>query len=101
MLILAIGVTVLAALLAILPHARLVHALRTGSYATVEGTVANFVSADVMRKTPERWSVRDRTYEFYDARARSGLSSPGLVRSGMYVRIADVDGAIARLETLR
>ena len=101
MLIFATGFTVLAALIAILPHARLVHALRTGSYAKVEGTVANFVSADIIRKTPERWSVGDRTYEFYDARVRSGLSSPGLVRSGMYVRIADVDGAIALLEVLR
>ena len=101
MLIFAVGFTFLATAIAVVPHARLIHALRAGRYEKVEGTVTSFVSADVIRKTPERWSVGDRTYEFHDARARSGLSSPGLVQPGMYVRIADVDGVIVRLEALR
>ena len=101
MLIFAIGFTVLTALAAIIPHARLIDALRNGRYAQVEGPITGFVSADIIRKTPERWSVGARHYEFSDANARSGLSSPGLVHQGMYVRIADVDGTIARLEVLR
>jgi len=93
--------TVVAAGMTIVPHLLLVRALRSHRYATVEGRVDHFVSANLLAKTPERWSVAGHAYALHDARGRSGFASPGYVRPGMEVRIADVGGAIARLEVHR
>lgn len=97
----AVAWTGLSVALTIVPHVRLIRALRAQRYQVVEGLVEDYVAADLMRKTPERWTVAGRRYKFYDSRVRSGLSSPGVVQPGMVVRIADVDGAIARLEVNR
>ena len=93
--------TVVAAGMTIVPHLLLVQALRSRRYATVEGRVDHFVSANLLAKTPERWTVAGHAYAFYDAQFRRGFDSPGYVRPGMEVRIADVGGAIARLEVHR
>jgi hypothetical protein len=42
--------------------------------------------------------VGGHSYQLYDSRASEGFNSPGIVQPGSYVRIADVDGKIARLE---
>lgn len=76
-------------------------ALAAQRYQRVEGKVEDFVPADFLRKKPERWTVNGRRYELDYARLQLGLSSPGAVKPGQYVRIADVDGAIARLEVQR
>lgn len=89
---------VLAAVVTIVPHIQLVRALRQHEYTEVSGAVEEFVPANILAKTPERWTVSGHRYELYDSRIRSGLSSPGYVRPGMEVRVADVRGAIARLE---
>jgi hypothetical protein len=93
--------TVLAAGMTLVPHVLLVRALRTGHFATVEGRVEQFVGANLLAKTPEQWSVAGHTYRFYDARSHGGFDSPGFIQPGMEVRIADVGGAIARLEVHR
>jgi hypothetical protein len=64
----------------------------------VEGYVEDYVEADRLRKTPEAWTVAGHRYEFYDAQGKSGFDELGAVHPGMYVRIADVNGTIARLE---
>jgi hypothetical protein len=100
-LLIAVAWTLITGLLALRAQSRLEHALRSGQYHTIQSEVENFRAADLLRKRPETWTVAGRQYEFSYSALRSGLSTPGVVRPGMYVRIADVDGAIARLEVAR
>lgn len=100
-LLLAVAWTFITGLLALRAQSVLERALRSDGYRTVQGEVENFRAADLLRKRPETWTVAGRHYELSHFALRSGLSTPGLVRPGMYVRIADVNGAIARLEVAR
>lgn len=96
----AVAWTVGSALVTIGPHVVLVRALRARRFEVVEGTVDEYVGADLLRKTPERWMVSGHRYEFHFGRAHPGFDEIGVIRPGMYVRIADVGGRIARLEVV-
>jgi hypothetical protein len=84
-------------------HARFRGALDRGEYTTVEGRVFNFKQGDRGGHRDERFSVRSsgrvHTYRYRHSRPEPGFhQSHGPVHEGIRVRIADVDGAIARLE---
>ncbi|MBB4636554.1 hypothetical protein [Longimicrobium terrae] len=77
--------------------------LASGEYERVEGRVENFVPGDRGGHREESWTVVSggRTYRYRYAHSRDvpGFhASAGPVRAGARVRIADVDGRIARLE---
>lgn len=82
------------------------NALRSGAYTQVNGVVENFVPGDREGHRNEEWSVRSggRVYRYS---YRSSVDIPGFhrsagpVRAGVSVRVADVDGYIARLEIER
>jgi hypothetical protein len=77
-----------------------------GHYVTVEGTVEDFIAGDSGDHRPETWSVRDskglHRYSYSPSRGFVGFTQTqahgGPMRSGLRVRVADVDGLIARLE---
>ena len=82
---------------------RLRRALASGSYTVVEGYVQHFVPGDAAGHRDETWSVYSSgiTYHYryrWSVRASGFHQSAGPVRRGLYVRIADVQGDIARLE---
>ena len=84
-------------------HARFRGALDRGEYTTVEGRVFDFEQGDRGGHRDERFSVRRggrvHTYRYNHSRPRPGFhQSHGPIREGIRVRIADIDGAIARLE---
>jgi hypothetical protein len=86
-------------------HSALRQALGTGRFTVVEGTVFDFVPGDAADRRAERWAVNSggRTYRYeYGVDLSPGYrlsgAHGGLVRDGSRVRIADVDGRIARLE---
>ena len=84
-------------------------ALREGRYTLVTGTVRGFVPGDRGDKLEEQWCVvsagREHCYGYSPSRLEPGYrrSQPygGAVREGTRVRVADVDGRIARLEIAR
>jgi hypothetical protein len=77
--------------------------LRNGEYTQVEGHVQDFIPGDRQGHREESWSVRSKG-ETYTYRYRTPDQVPGFhqsagpIREGQRVRIADVDGYIARLE---
>lgn len=78
-------------------------ALNTGTYTHVEGIVEDFVPGDRAGHVDESWRVRSGgevyTYSYSSSMRVPGFHrSAGPIRSGLHVRIADVDGYIARLE---
>lgn len=82
---------------------RLRAALRRGSYELVEGTIQDFTPGDEGGHRMERWSVvsggRTYRYEYVWSQYEPGFrQSAGPIREGLHVRIADVQGQIARLE---
>ena len=93
--------TIIATAVTVVPHFRLASALRRHRYEVVDGSVSDYVEANVLRKTPEEWTVNGHRYVFYDARSHAGFDVLGVVHAGMRVRIADVAGKIARLEIAR
>jgi hypothetical protein len=77
--------------------------LNRGDYVLVEGRVENFVRGDRGGHRDESWSVRSggrlHTYRYSWATMVPGFhGSAGPIREGLHVRLADVDGHIARLE---
>ena len=77
--------------------------LGSGDYVVVEGRVENFVPGDKGGHRDERWSVRSGgrlyTYRYKWSTMVPGFHrSAGPIREGLHVRLADVDGYIARLE---
>jgi len=84
-------------------HARLAAALRDGAFTVVEGTVHDRPSAD-----GSAWVVESGPAAHWYRYAGTGLATgyhrarPGAggLRDGDSVRLADVDGRIARLEVL-
>lgn len=79
-------------------YGHLIEALQTHRYAVVEGTVSGFVSEGPGGHPPETWQVNGHYYRVSTYEVTSGLGQPGKVHPGEYVRIADVDGTIARIE---
>ena len=83
-------------------YAGLRSALRTGSYLTVEGVVTEFVPGRSDGHPAESFVVNGHRYEYSPYIVTSGFSQiqshGGPIREGLRVRIADVDGTIARLE---
>lgn len=97
------GMAIMTGLLGFLEHARVRRALERGDYTVVEGTVTEFARGDRGGHRDERFSVRSggriHTYRYRSSMGAPGFhQSHGPVRAGLRVRIADVDGAIARLE---
>jgi hypothetical protein len=77
--------------------------LSSGDYVVVEGRVENFVRGDKGGHKEESWSVRSGgrlyTYRYKWSTVVPGFhGSAGPIREGLHVRLADVDGYIARLE---
>ena len=79
--------------------------LEKGDVTLVEGRVVNFVPQDSTGHPIERFDVGSHHYEvsrwilapgYHTARWEGGTIAPG-----MYVRISDVDGHIARAEVRR
>jgi hypothetical protein len=84
-------------------RARFADALDRGEYTLVEGAVFGLERGDRGGHRDERFSVRsgDRvyTYRYSHSRDERGFhESHGPIREGYRVRIADIDGTIARLE---
>jgi hypothetical protein len=80
--------------------------LEHGNYRLVEGTVAEFNPEQSMIKRPESFIVvspaESTRYSYSRAIGTQGLNnSHGHIRNGVRVRIADVDGKIARLEVAK
>jgi len=82
------------------------NALRSGRFTVVEGRVRNFHPSDPGDHTDETWEVESGGRMYRYAYAPSSLT-PGFrktsvhggpVHEGLRVRVADVDGYIARLE---
>jgi hypothetical protein len=82
------------------------NALRSGRFTVVEGRVRNFQPSDPGDHGDERWEVESGGRVYRYAYVRSSLT-PGFrktsvhggpVHEGLRVRVADVDGCIARLE---
>ena len=82
-------------------YLELVNGLRTNQFNTVEGRVTDFVPEGPDGHPDEHWSVRGHRYEISSGRVTSAFNTPGIVRSGDSVRIADIGGVIARLEVIR
>jgi hypothetical protein len=81
-------------------------ALRSNRFTVVEGRVRNFQPSDPGDHREERWEVESGGSVYHYAYVPSSLT-PGFrktsvhggpIREGLRVRIADVDGYIARLE---
>jgi hypothetical protein len=80
--------------------------LGSGDYVVVEGRVENFVPGDRGGHKDESWSVRSggRLYRYrykWSTMVPGFHRSAGPIREGLHVRLADVDGYIARLEIRR
>jgi hypothetical protein len=84
-------------------------AMRAGRFTVVEGQVQEYrppLRPSRRGKTPEKFMVRTDEgifrYEYLESQIAPGFNLPadrgGPIREGLQVRIADVDGRIARLE---
>ncbi len=84
---------------------QLADAMETGRYVTVEGVVSRFVPMPEDGHPSESFEVAGRRYEYSDYRVTAGLNRTqafgGQIREGLRVRLADVNGTIARLEIAR
>lgn len=105
MAVFAVAWTLLAGVAVFGSNFRLARALREGRFERVEGTVRGFVADDAYSHRDLRWEVVSgsqvhrygygSTHRAADPRLHG---ESGALRDGMHVRIADVDGRIARLE---
>lgn len=82
-------------------YARIRDAMAAGRYTVIEGPVTDYVKERSSGTKPETWSVAGRQYVISSLRLPRTPLHPGLVKEGTYVRIADVDGQIARFEIAR
>ena len=78
-------------------------ALATNQFTVVEGLVTNFKPAPTGGHADEQVDVGEHHYSFSDYVVIAGYhrsrSHGGAMREGLRVRIADVNGQIARLDT--
>jgi hypothetical protein len=76
--------------------------LNAGQYTVVEGVISDFHAMPSEGHGSERFVVSGHRYEYSDYVLAAGFNttsrSGGPARNGLRVRIADVDGQIARLE---
>jgi hypothetical protein len=83
-------------------HAALRAALKTGRYQVVEGLVTDFRPMPREGHQLESFVIAGRFYSYSDFVRTAGFNNTashgGPIREGLYVRIADVNGQIARLE---
>ncbi|MGI8546544.1 MAG: hypothetical protein ACR2M1_04300 [Gemmatimonadaceae bacterium] len=79
--------------------------LRNGAFRTVEGVVSDFVPEGPDGHPIERFRVGSTRFEYAASDITSAFhrtaGQGGPVREGLRVRIADVNGAIARFEVAR
>jgi hypothetical protein len=77
-------------------------ALDSGRFTLVEGVVTHFVPMPRQGHQMERFEVAGHSYAYSDFVVTPGFNNTqshgGPIREGLRVRIADVDGEIARLE---
>ena len=76
----------------------LVDALAMHRYQLVEGVVVDYTPEGLGGHPWESWSVAGHHYTLSSSLVTSGFSEVGRVRLGQQVRIADVNGSIARIE---
>lgn len=80
-------------------------ALLAGHYETVDGVITDFVPGGFGDHPPESFTVAGHRYWYSFATVRPGYHRPrwlgGVLRNGLHVRIADVNGEIARLEVMQ
>jgi len=78
-------------------------ALASHKFVIVEGAITNFKPAPSGGHADEEFDVSGRHYSFSDYVVVAGYhrsqSHGGAIREGLRVRIADIDGQIARLDT--
>jgi hypothetical protein len=81
---------------------KLKKALLTGNYEVVEGTINDFVPMPWGGHSMEHFKISDHYYEYSNFIVIAGFNKTqaygGPLRGGLNVRIADVNGQIARLE---
>ena len=106
LLIFACSFTALATLFTVGSTLRVRGRLNHSDYVVVEGVVSDFVPADWIGHRHELWRVRsgdqDYWYSYSESVITAGFGQTqqqgGPIHNGVRVRIADVDGLIARLE---
>jgi hypothetical protein len=102
------GITLVFAffLLPSLQAASLMLRLARGHFVTVQGVVVDFIPGDPDDHVRESWAILDErgrhAYAYGPAAVAPGFDRTqphgGPIRAGLRVRVADVDGHIARLE---
>lgn len=77
-------------------------ALNRGAFVLVEGAISNYRATSQQGQPVQEFDVGDHHYSFapYRRGIRSGRTKPKVpvLRDGSQVRIADINGAIVRLE---
>lgn len=85
-------------------HRDLVMRLRSGKYENVEGAITDFSPGSFDGHVQERFTVAGHRYTFSSAKSMAGYhdvqGAGGPLGDGVRVRIADVNGMIARFELL-
>ena len=88
----------------VIQHRTLVARLGNGDYDNVEGAITNFFPGSFDGHTPEVFVVAGHTYTFHGNTTTAGYhdvqGAGGPLREGIKVRIADVNGTIARFELM-
>lgn len=106
LLIFACTITVIGTLATVGSTLRVRYRLNHGDYTVVEGVVSDFVPGDWTGHRHELWRVRSGDQDYWFTYSRS-IITPGFrqtqeeggpIHNGVRVRIADMDGLIARLE---
>jgi hypothetical protein len=86
-------------------YTTLTNALRSNRYRVIEGIVRDFVAEGPDGHPRERFTVGGTSFQYSSSDITSAfhqtVARGGPVRLGMWVRIAAVDGAIARMEIAR
>jgi hypothetical protein len=83
---------------------KLKQAVLNGKYEVIEGTITDFVPMPSGGHAKEHFKVNGHYYEYSNFNVIAGFNKTqaygGPLRGGMPVRIAEVDGQIARLEII-
>jgi hypothetical protein len=78
------------------------NALVSGEYETVEGKVSDFFPMPLRGHAQEQFRVGPHVFSYSDYQVTAGFNNSqshgGPIREGLEVRIANVNGKIARLE---
>ena len=109
LLIFACAFTIVATLGTVGTTLRVRYRLNHGDYTVVEGVVSDFVPGDWTGHRHELWRVRSEHRDYWYTYSKSIITSGfrqtqeegGPIHNGVRVRIADMDGLIARLEVAR